>query len=128
MSYFEEGFDPSKQTVSRLSSILSSHGIQLPVTRQKKQFYVDLFNNQLAPKAHIILKNMASVVPSNKGITFVSPKSKIPIKKSPLKERTPNESKTQTPAKYPLLPKEVIEELVLSQSIIITYFRVSKTY
>jgi hypothetical protein len=39
------------------------------------QFYVDIFLNELLPKAEQIMNEIENVVPSNEGSTFVKPKS-----------------------------------------------------
>jgi hypothetical protein len=108
MEYFDPEFDPRKETIASLSSILSNHGIELPNSRQKKQFYVDLFVDELVPKAQEIMSEIENVKPSNQGIIFVKPKSKIPISKSPLRStHLGQEVNTQRP-KDPL-QKMVIE-------------------
>ncbi|KAJ3221179.1 hypothetical protein HK099_003710 [Clydaea vesicula] len=45
--YLEDDFDPNKLKIRELISILSRYDIDLPSTLKKKQFYVDLFNNEL---------------------------------------------------------------------------------
>ena len=72
--YLAPDFDPSKLTVSMLTSILASHDVELPVSKHRKEYYVELFQIALKPKADQILKQISSVVPSDEGIVKVSEK------------------------------------------------------
>ncbi|KAJ3270294.1 hypothetical protein HDV01_000409 [Terramyces sp. JEL0728] len=77
--YLDPDYDPSKLTISHLCSILSFHSIELPPTKQRKQFYLELWTESLLPRMSEIKQEMENIIPSNEGITLVLPKSKIPI-------------------------------------------------
>lgn len=80
--YLDDDFEPRKATIASLSSILSKHGVDLPASRQRKEFYVDLFLTEIAQKSDSILQEMENIKPSGEGIVYVQPKSKIPVKPS----------------------------------------------
>ena len=70
--YLDPAFDPSKLTISTICSILSSHDIELPVSKHRKEFYVELFNAKLKPRQQEILQSILDIVPSDDGIIKVS--------------------------------------------------------
>ncbi|KAI8915611.1 hypothetical protein EDD86DRAFT_196448 [Gorgonomyces haynaldii] len=106
--YLAPGYDPSKLTINDLVVILSTHGVDLPSTRQHKQFYLDRFMHQLAPMGPKILLDIENVVPSKKGITMVSQERKRPISTDPVKRTAENEDvdtkrlKKEAPSKLPV--------------------------
>ncbi len=57
-------YNPEKLRVNELMSILSEHGVSLPASRQKKEFYVGLFRDSIMSESKTLLKKMKSVVPS----------------------------------------------------------------
>lgn len=73
MEFLEPDFDPNKQTIAQLKSLLSQHSnIQLPMKAEKKQYYVDLFREHITAKAKTIRHRLESVQPSTTGILAVS--------------------------------------------------------
>ncbi|KAJ3188355.1 inner nuclear membrane protein enriched at telomere/subtelomere region [Gaertneriomyces sp. JEL0708] len=56
--HLKDDFDPSKATINQLTSILSQHGVDTPGTRQKKQFYVDLFQSAVTPRRKKLIKEL----------------------------------------------------------------------
>lgn len=69
--YLQPGFDANRLTISELISALSQHGVEMPPTRQRKQFYVELFQQQLQPFSATLLNKMRAVQPSSDGVVFM---------------------------------------------------------
>ncbi|KAJ3405673.1 hypothetical protein HDV05_006478 [Chytridiales sp. JEL 0842] len=65
-SYLSESFDPESASINELVSILSERGIGLPAKREKKQFYIDLFQNEIA-------SNRAKIISKLEKIRMLSP-------------------------------------------------------
>jgi hypothetical protein len=82
LDYLQDDFDAKKITISQICSILSKHNIDLPVAKQRKDFYVDLFNTAIFEKRREIRNEIENVKPSSQGIEVVGPvtaSSKIPV-------------------------------------------------
>lgn len=75
--YLSPGYMPSRMTIGDLISVLSQHLIEVPSSKQNKQFYLDLFKDKLAPMGPKILYDMENTVPSSEGISLVKMKRKI---------------------------------------------------
>ncbi|KAJ3046850.1 inner nuclear membrane protein enriched at telomere/subtelomere region [Rhizophlyctis rosea] len=75
--YLRPDFDPSKATVSQLTSFLSEAGVDVPATKQKKEFYVEKFQTEVTPKRDRMVKDLQKVAKSvnkakpPKGISIV---------------------------------------------------------
>ena len=99
-SYLEEDFDASQATIPQLVRILSKHDIQLPSSKQKKDHYVSLFNEQIASKRSLLLKQIQSKTPKQpvKGL-FASPYavSNTSRKRSSNAENTSDDAANITP-------------------------------
>ena len=70
--YLNEGFEPSKLSIPHLSLLLSKHGIDVPMQKQTKSFYVQLFKEKLMPKIPDIKKQMLQVKASDEGIVKIN--------------------------------------------------------
>ena len=70
MDYLSPGFDPASLTVPKLRNILLEHNINYPSASKKPQL-IDLFNQNIVPKAKRILAQRARTKPSSKGIVDV---------------------------------------------------------
>ncbi|KAI9205619.1 Man1-Src1p-C-terminal domain-containing protein [Polychytrium aggregatum] len=81
--YLAENFDPSKLSVPALSSLLSREGVVLPPTKQKKDVYIQLFNNQIA---------------ANRKRLIDSHRKKLAIQKDIQKRKRPSEAFYTVPA------------------------------
>ena len=68
MEYLTPSFDPATLTVPRLRSILLAHDITYPSSAKKPQL-VQLFNEELKPRARKILAARSRVRRTSKGIT-----------------------------------------------------------
>lgn len=82
LDYLQDDFDAKKITISQICSILSKHNVDLPVAKQRKDFYVDLFNTNIYENRKEIRSKLESVKPSSHGIEIVggaSLGSKIPV-------------------------------------------------
>ena len=86
LDYLQDDFDAKKITISQICSILSKHNVDLPVAKQRKDFYVDLFNANIYENRKEIRSKLESVKPSSHGIEIVggpsavtSLGSKIPV-------------------------------------------------
>lgn len=66
--YLSPSFDPSSLTMPRLRNILMSHDIAYPSSAKKSQL-VDIFTQELKPKAHKILSDRDRVRRTSRGIT-----------------------------------------------------------
>jgi hypothetical protein len=77
--YLNEGFEPSKLSIPHLSLILSKHGIDVPMQKQTKSFYVQLFKEKLTPKVSDIKKEMLKVKASDEGIVKINLKENEPV-------------------------------------------------
>lgn len=68
MEYLQPSFDPSSVTMPRLRNVLMTHDIQYPASAKKTQL-VDIFNQELKPKARKLLAARDKVRRTSKGIT-----------------------------------------------------------
>lgn len=68
LSYLSPSFDPSSLTMPRLRNILMSHDISYPASAKKPQL-VDIFTQELKPKARKILAARDRVRRTSRGIT-----------------------------------------------------------
>lgn len=68
LEYLAPDFDPSTLTVPRLRSILVEHDIQYPSSAKKTQL-IEIFNEQLKPKARRLLAARVRTIRTSKGIT-----------------------------------------------------------
>jgi hypothetical protein len=73
--YLAEGWDPESASVNELVSILSERGVDIPAKREKKQFYVDLFQSEVAAKRSKIAAKLEK-------IRMMSPAKMTPAKAS----------------------------------------------
>ena len=110
----------SDLTINQLISTLTQHQVELPVVRQKKQFYVDLFN-KLEPKEPQRRSNSFQI---QKASPFIS-RDNIYQKASP--SSTPSATPSATPTKvvpfeFKLLPPVVKKPIQKSYSIYIFTF------
>jgi Man1-Src1p-C-terminal domain/HeH/LEM domain len=67
LAYLQKGFDPASLTVPRLRNVLLTHGISFP-SSAKKADLVQLFNDELKPRAAKILSARRRTQRSSKGI------------------------------------------------------------
>ncbi|KAE9968346.1 hypothetical protein BLS_005896 [Venturia inaequalis] len=70
LDYLEPGFDPNSLTVPKLRNVLVTHDVTYPSNAKKPQL-VQLFNEEVAPKANILLSARRRLKPSSKGIVDV---------------------------------------------------------
>ncbi|KAI9860842.1 MAG: inner nuclear membrane protein enriched at telomere/subtelomere region [Vezdaea acicularis] len=70
LDYLSSSFDPSSLTVPRLRGILVEHGIQFPSSSKKPQL-IELFNENVVPKAKKLLKAQKRIQRTSRGITDV---------------------------------------------------------
>ncbi len=68
MEYLQPSFDPASVTMPRLRNILMTHDIQYPASAKKIQL-IDIFNQELKPKARRLLAARDKVRRTSKGIT-----------------------------------------------------------
>ena len=68
LSYLSPSFDPTSLTMPRLRNILMSHDIPYPASAKKPQL-VEIFNQELKPKARKILAARDRVRRTSRGIT-----------------------------------------------------------
>ena len=70
VDYLSPGFDPNGLTIPRLRAILVEHNIQYPASAKKPQL-VDIFQQELVPKAASLLRSRARTTRSARGIQDV---------------------------------------------------------
>ncbi|KAI9727343.1 MAG: inner nuclear membrane protein enriched at telomere/subtelomere region [Chrysothrix sp. TS-e1954] len=70
VEYLSPGFDPSSLTVPRLRAILVEYNIQYTASAKKPQL-VEIFNDELVPKAASLLRSRARTTRSTRGIQDV---------------------------------------------------------
>ncbi|KAL8758990.1 MAG: hypothetical protein Q9199_001078 [Rusavskia elegans] len=70
LEYLTPSFDPATLTVPKLRSVLFSHDITFPASAKKPQL-IQLFNEELKPRARKILAARSHIRRSSKGITNV---------------------------------------------------------
>ncbi|KAL9129637.1 MAG: hypothetical protein Q9217_001955 [Psora testacea] len=68
MDYLQPSFDPNSITMPRLRNVLMTYGIQYPPSAKKFQL-VEIFNQELKPKAKKLLAAQDRVRRTSKGIT-----------------------------------------------------------
>ncbi|KAL9100785.1 MAG: hypothetical protein Q9163_003881 [Psora crenata] len=68
MEYLQSSFDPNSVTIPRLRNIFMTHGIQYPPSAKKSQL-VEIFNQELRPKAKRLLAARDRVRRTSRGIT-----------------------------------------------------------
>ncbi|RKO93296.1 hypothetical protein BDK51DRAFT_51519, partial [Blyttiomyces helicus] len=71
-AHLAKDFDPASQTINELASILSQEGVTLPAAKQKRAFYIDLFNETIKKDRLALLQKRRAVRPSNRGIIHVN--------------------------------------------------------
>ena len=114
--YLQPGYNPSKLTISELTSILSSHEISVPSSRQQKQYYLDLFQELLAPLGPKILFDLENIVPSNKGIKKMATGQKLTMLDSNDNKRADFESETRSSKRIKSLLMESPSKLPIAKA------------
>ena len=59
--YLEPNFEPQKATVLELIRYLSAHDIPLPNARQRKQFYINLFEEHIAAQRETLISHLGGM-------------------------------------------------------------------
>ncbi|KAJ3299929.1 inner nuclear membrane protein enriched at telomere/subtelomere region [Borealophlyctis nickersoniae] len=57
-AHLQPGFDPNKLTISALTSILSASGVEVPGQKQKKEYYVQQFNEAVTPRREKLIADL----------------------------------------------------------------------
>lgn len=96
--FLEPGFDPSSLKVAELRGILHGHEVSFP-SSAKKADLIQLFNENIVPKAADLLRDKSAVEPTGSGIIDAPPRRRtrsVSPAKSPSRQRSPKKESGAT--------------------------------